>query len=119
MAAQMKIYLEDADEVQDLQEWMTGQPGIAVEAVLRPAVLHAQGSMWDFLSVLCEAGGPLVAAVRALQLWIESRVTVVKVVVGEMSFTVRTKDAATVLPQVVETASKMLESGEARRDERA
>ncbi len=116
MAAQMKIYLDDGEELLDLREWMAGHSGIVVEAVARPSVPNAQGSVWDFLSVLCASAGPVAAAVRALQLWIESRITVVEIVIGEKRFTARTKDAATVLPQVVEAATKMLESGDADHD---
>jgi Effector Associated Constant Component 1 len=117
VVAQMRVYLDDGNELQELREWMGGHSGIRVEAVPRPAEPHAQGSVWDFLSVLCEAGGPVAAAVRALQLWIESRVTVVEIVVGEKRFTVRTTDAATVLPQVERAAANMLEPGESHRDD--
>ena len=117
MFTQMKIYLEEADELNDLRDWMSGHSGIVVEMVPCPAAPNAQGSVWDFLSVLCASAGPVVAAVRALQLWIESRVTVIEISVGDERFVVRTTDAATVLPQVEKIATKMLESGDARTDE--
>jgi len=116
VAAQMKIYLDDGEELQNLREWMSGHSGIVVEAVGRPSEPTAQGSLWDFLSILCASAGPLAAAVRALQLWIESRITVVVIEIEGKRFTARTKDAATVLPQVLEAATKLLESEEAGHD---
>ena len=113
----MKIYLDDADEFNDLREWMEGHSGIVVAAVARPAAPNAQGSVWDFLSVLCASTGPVAAAVRALQLWIESRVAVVRIEVGDKSFVVRTPSAAAVLTQVEQLATKMLGAEEARTDD--
>lgn len=119
MAAQLKIYLDDIHDFPDLQEWMSGHAGVTVKPVLRPAEANAQGSVWDFLSIACEAGGPVVVAVRALQLWIESRVTTVQIAIGENKITVRTKDAATVLPQIEKMAAKMVEPGEAQQGDPA
>jgi hypothetical protein len=116
VAAQMKIYIDDGGALQDLREWMTGHSGIVVKAVARPSEPTAQGSVWDFLSILCASAGPLTVAMRALQLWIESRTTVVQIVIGAKKFTVRTTDAATVLPQVMEAATRILESAEGDHD---
>ncbi len=111
MAVRLKLYVEDADEFQDLSAWMTGHTGVSVDAVAGRARPNAQGTVWDFLSVTCEAGGPVVVAVRALQLWIQARVTTVEVVVGDRRIKVRSRDAATVLPQVVE-ATRALAAAE-------
>lgn len=119
MEAQLKIYLDDSAELEDLREWMSGHVGVVVEAVRRSSGPTAQGSVWDFLSVACETGGPVAAAVRALQLWIESRVTTVQIAIGENKVTVRTKDAAAVLPQVEKMAVGILESGTDQQDETA
>jgi hypothetical protein len=118
LTLQMKISIDDREGLKDLSEWMKGTVGVHIEPVVRPAELNAQGSAWDFLSVLCESGGPAVAAVRALQLWIEARVTVVNLAIGEKKFTVRTQDAATILPEVVK-ALQALESGDTGHADRA
>jgi hypothetical protein len=119
VSVQLRIHLDDATEFEDLREWMGGHDGVIVDTVRRPPGATAQGSVWDFLSVACETGGPVVAAVRALQLWIESRVTAVQVAIGDKTFTVRTTDAAMVLPRVEEMAVRMLESETPRHDEDA
>jgi Effector Associated Constant Component 1 len=110
VTVQLTIGTASRDEVADLREWMTGT-GANVQTTSRVAAPNAQGSVWDLLTVACEAGGPVVGAVRALQLWIESRVTSVEIVVGDRRFTVTTQDAATVLPEVTK-AVLALESGQ-------
>lgn len=57
-------------------------------AVARPAGANSQGGVWDFLSLACATGGPLAAAVRALQMWVEARVTTIEVEAGGRRFTV-------------------------------
>ena len=121
MAVELKIYLVDAQEFADLEEWMRGHPGVAVTAVARPGAGNAQGSVWDFLSIACATGGPVALAVRALQLWIESRITTVQIAIGDdkSMITVKTRDAATVLPQVEKIATKIALAGDTRRDDPA
>lgn len=117
MAAQVKIFLSDGEELQDLRQWMSGHAGIVVEAVPRAATPNAQGSGWDFLSIVFAEGGAVVAGMRALQLWITSRVTVIKVVTPEGEFEVTGTNPQAVLPQLTAVITKAVESGEARRDE--
>ncbi|MFF4889806.1 effector-associated constant component EACC1 [Micromonospora chersina] len=111
----MKIYPGSRADLQDLHEWMSGLSGVEVQVVAKPEEPNAQGTVWDFLAILCGAGGPAVAAVRALHLWIESRITTLDVVVGDSRFTVRTADAALVLPQVAKTITDSLEAREESR----
>lgn len=113
MAVELRVFVQDRAEAGDLREWMSGLPGVVVRAVAVPADPLSQG-VWDFLSVACEAGGPVVAAVRALQLWIEARITVVEVAVGDRRITVRTADASTVLPEVTKAAAALESAGESR-----
>jgi hypothetical protein len=103
----LKIRVEDGEQFADLQAWMGGHEGVRVTPVPRASGPNAQGSAWDFLEVACGTGGALTAAVRALQLWIESRVTVIDITVGEQTFKVRTSDAKVVL-QMVEEAARTL-----------
>lgn len=109
MTVELRIRPSDAGQFEDLREWMRGNHGVTVRAVARAPEPNSQGTVWDFLSVGCAAGGPIVAAVRALQLWMEARVTVVEIEVGDRRIKVTTPTAAAVLPQVID-AAKALES---------
>jgi hypothetical protein len=103
MTVELRAHLTDRGQLDDLGKWLD-RPGVAVRTVSRPAEPNGQGTVWDFLSVACAAGGPVVAAVRALQLWIEARVTVVEIEVGDRRFKVRSQDARAVLQEVIEAA---------------
>ena len=104
MDVELRLYLQDRAELDDLHEWLTGLSGVAVHAMTRPAQPNAQsGDLWDFLSVVCGAGGPVVAALRALQMWIEARTTSVEVVVGDKRIAVKGPDATAALAAVSET----------------
>ena len=118
MQVELKVYVEDAGEFEDLRRWMTGQhPGVAVTAVPKSPKPYTQGSApWDFLLTVCGPDGAGVAAVGALAIWIRSRVTTVKIEIGEKKFLVKGRDAERVLPKVVE-AVKALE--ETHDDERS
>jgi len=108
----LQVQVVDGARIDDLQRWMEGlHPDIALKQVSRVSGANAQGTVWDFLEVACASGGAVTAAVRALQLWIESRVTSVEIVVGESKFTVKTADARVALPSV-EAAAKALEAGD-------
>lgn len=117
MQVELKVYVEDPGEFEDLRGWMTGQhPGMAVTAVPRPPEPFTQGSaLWDFLSLVCEPGGAGVAAAGALAIWIRSRVSTVKIEIGEKKFLVKSRDAEGIMPKVID-AVKALE--EAHGDER-
>jgi hypothetical protein len=110
---ELRVHLSDSGQLDDLRKWMGGSAGVAVRSVPHPPEPNSQGTVWDFLSVLCAAGGPVVAAVRALQLWIEARVTVVEVEVGERRFKVRSQDARSVLPQIIAAAHALEPAPEA------
>lgn len=86
---------------------MSGHSDVTVRPVNRPSEPNSQGSVWDFLAVTCATGGPVVAAVRALQLWIEAHVTVVEIEVGDRRIKVTGHDARAVLPQVVSAAQAL------------
>jgi Effector Associated Constant Component 1 len=116
MMVELKLRLADQEELEDLTQWLGGLSGIHVQTVERPAQPNSQsGTMWDFLAVVCEAGGPAVAAVRALQLWIEARTTTVEVELDGRRIVVTSTDAAAVLPAVAQ-AARVLGSVEASGD---
>lgn len=110
MTVELRVHLTDGGQLADLREWMGGHQGVGVRAVAKPPDPNSQGTAWDFLSVACAAGGPLVAAVRALQLWIEAHVTEIEVEVGGRRIKVTSRTAEAVLPQVIE-AARALEAG--------
>lgn len=118
MAVTMKVSLASRDELADLHEWLRGQSGISLNAMPNSRKPNAQG-VWEFLSVVFEAGGSAVAAIKAIQLWIEARVTTIDVTIGDAKFRVRTKEAAQVLPQVAAIAEKMLDQQTSERDDPA
>jgi hypothetical protein len=109
---ELKVYVEDADEFEDLRGWMTGQdPRVAVTAVPKPPAPGTQGALWDYLSVACGPDGAGVAAIGALAIWIRSRVTTVKIEVKGKKFLVKGRDVESVLPKVAE-AVKALEKAD-------
>lgn len=110
MNTPLSIRVEDGEQLADLETWFGGHTGIYVARVNGKSAPNAQGSVWDFLTVVCGSGGALTAAVRALQLWIEARVTVVHITAGGKTFTVHTSDVRTMMP-VVEAAARALEPG--------
>lgn len=116
VTVEFRVYLDDNGQLADLGEWLGGNPEFTVRTVARSAEPNSQGSVWDFLSVLCAAGGPAVAAVRALQLWIEARVTVVDIEAGGRRITVHSRDAKAVMPDVIE-AIRALDPAPAQREE--
>jgi membrane-associated two-gene conflict system component 1 (EACC1) len=116
MTVELRVHLTDSGQLDDLGKWLDGPAGVVVRTVSRPPEPNSQGTVWDFLSVVCAAGGPVVAAVRALQLWIEARVTVVEIKVGDRHFTVRSQDARAVLQEIIDVA-RALESAPEMPDE--
>ena len=118
MQVELKVYVEDPGQFEDLRGWMTGQhPGVAVTAVPKPPEPCTQGSaLWDFLSVVCSPDGAGVAAAGALAIWIRSRVSTIRIEIGEKKFLVKGLDAEGIMPKVVEVV-KALE--QARDDERS
>ncbi|MFI6686650.1 hypothetical protein [Streptomyces sp. NPDC050485] len=117
MTVELRVSVDGGGQLEDLREWMGGLQGVEVRAVPRPPEPNSQGStVWDFLSLACATGGPLVAGVRALQMWIEARVTVVTVEVGDRRFTLTGTNARTLLPQVAEAARALEAGGTAPRD---
>ena len=111
MTIELRITLRDAGQLSDLQEWLGEVRGVSVRPVERPAEGNSQGSAWDFLSVACETGGPVVVALRALQMWLEARVTTIEVKVGESVFTVRSSDAGSMLPKIEQAARALGAAG--------
>ena len=109
---ELKVYVEDAGEFEDLRGWMTGQhPGVGVTAVPKPPEPYTQGpALWDYLSVACEPGGAGVAALGALAIWIRSRVSTVRVKIGENEFLVKSRDADEILPKMVEAVKALEET---------
>lgn len=99
--ADVRVRVESGGLLEDLRGWMGGIQGVEVVAVPRAAGANSQGTVWDFLGLACATGGPLAAAVRALQMWVEARVTTIEVEAGGRRFTVTGSTAREVLPEVV------------------
>lgn len=107
MTVELRVYVSSGGQLDGLREWMGGHPGVDVRAVERPPEPNSQGTVWDFLSVVCAAGGPIVAAVTALQLWIQAQVTDVEVEVGDRRFKVTGRNAEDKLRAIIETARSL------------
>jgi hypothetical protein len=114
MNIELRISFSDADEFGDLQEWLKGIDEVKATPASRPVESNSQGSALDFLTVAFETGGPVVVALQALKMWLEARVTTIQVKVGESVFTVRSSDAAAMLPKIQE-AIRVLAEGEEKQ----
>jgi hypothetical protein len=113
MTVELRVRLDSGVQLEDLREWMGGLPGVRVRAVPRPPDPNSQGTVWDFLSLACATGGPLVAGVRALQMWAQARVVTIQVEVGDRKFTVTGHNARAVLPEVTAAAEALAAAGTA------
>jgi hypothetical protein len=113
MAVELKIYPDSTTDLERLREWMSGHSGVDVRLVAREPVPNAQGSVWDFLSVVCATGGPAAVALRALQIWIESRTTKVRLEYAGRSLELSTTNVGAVLPELRE----FIQAGQERRDD--
>ena len=75
--------------------------GVEVKAVGGTRGPTARARHGTSFGLACATGGPLAAAVRALQMWVEARVTTIEVEAGGRRFTVTGATAREVLPEVV------------------
>ena len=82
MDIELRIQVEDDGDFASLQDWLAGISGLAITPVPGPSRVGAQGSGWDFLGVACGTGGAVTVAMNALKVWLESRVTKVRVKIG-------------------------------------
>ncbi|MGI5455036.1 effector-associated constant component EACC1 [Streptomyces sp. CA-249302] len=104
MTVELRVYVNGVGRLDGLRDWMGGHPGVEVDVVEPPPERNSQGTVWDFLSVVCAAGGPIVAAVSALQLWIGAQTTEIEVEVGGKRFRVNGRNAEVKLREVMEAA---------------
>ncbi|WP_051450899.1 effector-associated constant component EACC1 [Actinospica robiniae] len=111
MTTELRVSFNDAGQMSDLQEWLSKIKGVHATPVARPAEGNSQGTAWDFLSVACETSGPVVVALRALQKWLEARVTTIEVRVGSSVFKVHSADAADLLPKIEQAARALGAAG--------
>ena len=107
MDVRLAVQVEDDAEFDSLQQWMSGLSGVTVAAVPSKPRACEQGSAWDFLSVACETGGAVTVAVSALKTWIESRVTTIRVKVGDADITVKSIDSDKAMSRVLETVKAL------------
>ncbi|KUO01917.1 hypothetical protein AQJ67_22200 [Streptomyces caeruleatus] len=101
------MFLSGSEQLESLREWMDGHKDVEVRPVAQPAAPNSQGTVWDFLAVACAAGGPLVVAVHALQVWIGAQTTDIEIEVGDRRFKVTGRNAQAVLKDVIETAKSL------------
>jgi hypothetical protein len=66
-----------------MHDWLTGLSSTTVTPVPKEARAGEQGTAWDVLTVACQTGGAATVAVQALKTWLESRVTTIRVKLGE------------------------------------
>jgi membrane-associated two-gene conflict system component 1 (EACC1) len=109
---ELKVYVEDAGQFEDLRGWMTGQhPGVSVTAVPQPPEPYTQGSaLWECLSVVCRPDGTGVAVIGALAIWIRSRVSTVRIEIDKKKFLIKSHDVEGILPKVVEAVKELEEA---------
>lgn len=93
MGVEFQVYADSPDDLEDLREWMTGQDHrITAAPVWKPAGPNTLGSVWDFLSVACAAGGAGTAALGVLAVWIRSKRISVRVKLRDYEFSVDGND---------------------------
>ncbi|MFE6055007.1 hypothetical protein ACFQ6N_30010 [Kitasatospora sp. NPDC056446] len=92
MSVELRIYLGDGRGMDSLRAWLDDVQGVSTEPVPAPSGPGEQGDVWAFLSVVCGAGGAITVALNALSTWVESRVTQVRVRVGETEVELRGPD---------------------------
>lgn len=100
MAADMSIYCDDDRDLESLRKHLQHLPDVTTRLVPRAPLPSRLGGGFDSLAVLFGSGGAATVVAHALKTWIESKVTVVTIKVGESEFIVKSRDAATILPQV-------------------
>jgi len=101
---------DERRDVEELREWLGDIEGVTVTATSSTTSPTSQGTVWDLLSVVCGTGGPAVAALKALEIWLKARVTEVEVQIGAAKFKVTSPHAAEHLEGVARVL-KQLESG--------
>jgi hypothetical protein len=110
--ADVRVRVDSGALLEDLRGWMGGIQGVEATAVPRQPGANSQGGVWDFLALACATGGPLAAAVRALQMWVEARVTTIEVEAGGRRFTVTGPTAQRVLPEVIAAVRALEAAGQ-------
>ncbi|MCI3276591.1 hypothetical protein [Streptomyces cylindrosporus] len=116
MTVELRVYVNGVGQLDGLREWMGGHAGVEVTVVEPPPERNSQGTVWDFLSVVCAAGGPIVAAVTALQLWIGAQTTEIEVEVDGRRIRVNGRNAEAKLREVMEVARALEAPAEAPDD---
>jgi hypothetical protein len=107
MGVRLAIQVEDDTEFDSLQDWLTGLSGADVTAVPKQHRAGQQGTAWDVLTVACETGGAATVAVQALKTWLESRVTTIRVKIGESDIEVKSTDSEQAMSQVLDTVKAL------------
>lgn len=99
-------------ETADLREWLSGIDRVAVSAVSSGAdsLPRTQGSVLDLLTVVCASGGPAVAALKAIEIWLKARVTQVDITVGDNTYRVSSTDPSTTFKEMADVL-KQIEAG--------
>ncbi|TCO60759.1 effector-associated constant component EACC1 [Actinocrispum wychmicini] len=110
MSVAIRVYLADNTDIDLLGRWLGDVPDVSTEPVPSPSGPAEQGDAWEFLSVLCGSGGAAAVALRALAIWIESKVTHARVKIGDVEVVLRGPDAEA-LARLVEASGKAVQGG--------
>lgn len=102
MAAGMRIHTEDAADLASLRAMLRGLDQVeAAPHALAPAPGRL-GAEPEYLAVLFGSGSAVTVALAVLKAWLQSKVTIIRVEVGDAAFSVTGRNAETLLPQVRE-----------------
>ena len=107
-SAELQIQLANHGDIGSLYRWLCKEPEITATPADRPPKPGEQGGAWDFLIVLCGTEGAVRVALHALEAWIESKVTEVRIKVGDVEIVLRGRDPIA-LECIVEAARKMID----------
>lgn len=114
MTVEIKVVPADPGDFHRLAAWLSELADVEVTHVERPPAPNAQGTVWDFLSVAVSSGGGAAAVMRALQVWIESRITKVTIEYPGGRIEAEGPHPGDELAKASATVVKMLETDEHR-----
>lgn len=101
MATELVVYTENNAELDSLRDWLGNLSDTEVSVrTSAPAKGHQAGG-WDFLIVSCGTGGAVTVALGSLKVWLESRVTTVRVKAGESELELRSGNLDEDMPHLL------------------
>jgi len=103
MTAEMRIRTRDAADLGSLRAMLRGLDQVRATPYTPPPPPGRLGAAPEYLAVLCGGSGAVTMALAVVRAWLQSKTTVIRIEVGDASFSVTGRNAETMLPEVRET----------------